>query len=65
MFLLSKTSLQGENSQSNKLANLFVEQLSAKSEVSVVERDLAADALSHLTGAEMGAWMTAPEARFT
>lgn len=61
--LVIKTSLQGENSQSNKLANLFVEQLSAKSEVSVVKRDLATDALPHLTGAEMGAWMTAAEAR--
>lgn len=56
--LLIKSSLNGEQGSSNGLAQSLVERLNATTEANVVERDLAKNALPHLTQAEMGAWMT-------
>ncbi|KAJ9458569.1 FMN-dependent NADH-azoreductase [Diplonema papillatum] len=62
--LVLKSSLNGANSKSNALVNDFVKQWQAKnSSGSVTTRDLGADALPHLTAAEMGSWMTEPEKR--
>ena len=56
--LLVKSSLNGEQSHSNTLSQLLVQQLTATGNASVTERDLAKDNLPHLTQTEMGAWMT-------
>ena len=56
--LFIKSSLNGEQGNSTKLAQELVANLSATSEVKVVERDLAKQALTHLTQEEMTAWMT-------
>lgn len=56
--LFIKSSLNGEQGRSNSLAHSLVERLNATTEVNVIERDLAKNALPHLTQAEIGAWMT-------
>ena len=56
--LFIKSSLNGEQGNSTKLAHELVAHLSTTSEVKVVERDLAKQALVHLTQEEMTAWMT-------
>ncbi|ASP48629.1 FMN-dependent NADH-azoreductase [Cognaticolwellia beringensis] len=55
--LFIKSSLNGEQGNSTKLAQELVTNLSATSEVKVVDRDLAKQALAHLTQEEMAAWM--------
>ena len=54
--LVLNAGLNGENSNSNKLTQAFINQLASESEVST--RDLNNEALPHLTAQEMGAWMT-------
>lgn len=56
--LFIKSSLNGEQGNSTKLAQELVVNLSATSKVKVVERNLAQQALAHLTQQEMAAWMT-------
>lgn len=55
--LFIKSSLNGEQGNSTKLAQELVANLKATSAVKVVERDLAKQALTHLTQEEMAAWM--------
>ena len=54
--LVVKTSLQGDNGNSSKFVQQYVDGLSASKQVSVEVLDLAAEAPSHLSGAEMQAW---------
>ncbi|SEL12719.1 FMN-dependent NADH-azoreductase [Colwellia chukchiensis] len=61
--LVVKSSLNGEQSQSNQLTQRLVEQLAATDNVKLVARDLAQDSLAHLTQAEMATWMIAPNER--
>jgi FMN-dependent NADH-azoreductase len=61
--LFVKSSLNGEQGQSTKLAQSLLENVAAKSTVNVVERDLAKDPLPHLTQAELIAWSTEVEQR--
>lgn len=61
--LFVKSSLNGEQGQSTKLAQSLLENVAAKSKVNVVERDLAKDPLPHLTQAELIAWSTEVEQR--
>lgn len=61
--LLVKSSINGEQGNSNILANELVETLSKDSEVNIVERDLTKNELSHLSQLEMAAWMTPPNER--
>jgi FMN-dependent NADH-azoreductase len=56
--LLIKSSLNGEQSKSNKLAEELVANLTAQGNSTAVVRDLAAQPLPHLSQAEMAAWMT-------
>lgn len=56
--LLIKSSLNGEQSHSNRLSQSLVQQITAKAKVTIAERDLAKDNLPHLTKTEMDAWMT-------
>ena len=59
--LLIKSSLNGEQSKSNALANQLAEQFTTLQNAKVITRDIASEPLPHLSQAEMGAWMT-PEA---
>lgn len=61
--LVIQSSLQHENGNSTKLTNTYIDALNQKGDVEVVVRNIAQDDLPHLTGEEMGAWMTAPEDR--
>lgn len=61
--LLIKSSLNGEQSKSNQLADQLVANLSRKGDESLVVRDVAAEPLPHLSQSEMGAWMTAATER--
>jgi FMN-dependent NADH-azoreductase len=61
--LLVKTSLNGEQSNSNKLANELISTIEAQTPVNVVTRDVASTPLPHLTQTEMQAWMTAEDER--
>lgn len=56
--LVLNSSLNGTEGNSNQLASEIVTHLTEKFDLSVVERDLAKDALPHLTQEELGAWMT-------
>jgi FMN-dependent NADH-azoreductase len=56
--LFIKSSLNGNQSQSNMLGQALVSKLKSENTVDVVERDLAQDNLPHLTQPEMLAWMT-------
>jgi FMN-dependent NADH-azoreductase len=56
--LLIKTSLNGEQSNSNKLANELISTIETQTPVNVVTRDVAITPLPHLTQTEMQAWMT-------
>lgn len=56
--LYIKTSLNGEQGNSTKLAQALVTKLAASSDVNIVERDLAKQSISHLTQTEMAAWAT-------
>tara|TARA_B100000767_G_C19557873_1_gene447767 strand:+ start:197 stop:784 length:588 start_codon:yes stop_codon:yes gene_type:complete len=55
--LFLKSSLNGQKSHSNMLAQELVSQLASKSKARVVERDLATQSLAHLSQSEMTAWM--------
>lgn len=61
--LLLNSSLNGEAGNSSKLSRQFISKWQSKEQLNIVERDLSSDSLSHLDGAEMQAWMTAPEQR--
>lgn len=54
--LFIKSSLNGSEGNSNILGNLLVAKLKEEKSANIVERDLAADALPHLTQAEMASW---------
>tara|TARA_R110000803_G_scaffold44343_1_gene93851 strand:+ start:1483 stop:2076 length:594 start_codon:yes stop_codon:yes gene_type:complete len=56
--LFIKSSLNGEQGNSTKLAQELVTNLVSSAEVKVVERDLAEQSLEHLSQTEMAAWMT-------
>lgn len=59
-----KSSLSGDNSQSNQLAEHLISELQRSNEtVDVVVRDLAANPVPHLDGFRMGAMFSAPEER--
>ena len=61
--LLINSSLNGEQGNSHQLSEQFIAELTKKSELAVTHRDLAANPLTHLTQAEMSAWMTSPSER--
>ncbi|KAJ9472984.1 FMN-dependent NADH-azoreductase [Diplonema papillatum] len=54
--LVVKCSLNGEESQSNKLIETFVASWKAKHDGTIVIRDLDTKPLEHLTQVEMGTW---------
>ncbi|MEH6453689.1 MAG: NAD(P)H-dependent oxidoreductase [Psychromonas sp.] len=56
--LLLKSSLNGEQGNSTKLANEFLAVLKAETAVNIVEKDLNKNGLDHLNGQEMSSWMT-------
>lgn len=56
--LLIKSSLNGELSKSNQLAEKLITQLTNRDDAKVVMRDLATNPLEHLSQVEMRAWMT-------
>jgi len=56
--LFIKSSLNGAQGNSTKLAQELVTKLAASSDVNNVERDLAEQSLAHLTQTEMAAWAT-------
>ncbi|WP_209326625.1 FMN-dependent NADH-azoreductase [Pseudoalteromonas sp. PA2MD11] len=56
--LVLNSSLNGEQGNSTKLSQQFVEQLANNQQISVTTRDLSDNAISHLTQTEMAAWMT-------
>jgi FMN-dependent NADH-azoreductase len=61
--LFIKSSLNGEQAQSNKLAQKLVSNLASTYNITIIERDLAKQSLPHLSQAEMAAWMTQPTKR--
>ena len=61
--LFIKSSLNGEQGQSNKLAQKLVSNLASTSNITIIERDLAKQSLPHLSQVEMSAWMTQPKER--
>jgi FMN-dependent NADH-azoreductase len=61
--LFIKSSLNGDQGQSNILASELVEKLSSSSDLTVVERDLAKESLAHLSQKEMAAWATLEDER--
>jgi FMN-dependent NADH-azoreductase len=61
--LLLNSSLNGEAGNSSKLSRQFISKWQSKEQLNIVERDLRSENLGHLDGAEMQAWMTAPEQR--
>ncbi|WP_462177568.1 FMN-dependent NADH-azoreductase [Pseudoalteromonas gelatinilytica] len=56
--LVLNSSLNGEQGNSTKLSQQFVEQLADNQQISVTTRDLSDNAIAHLTQTEMAAWMT-------
>lgn len=56
--LLLKSSLNGDQGNSTKLANEFLAVLKAEMAVNIVEKDLNKNGLDHLNGQEMSSWMT-------
>ncbi|WP_137167149.1 FMN-dependent NADH-azoreductase [Salinimonas lutimaris] len=61
--LVINTSLNHAEGNSSKLTQKYVDTLAKQPDVQIVERNLAEDALPHLSGVEMGAWMTPAEER--
>lgn len=61
--LVLNSSLNGENGNSNKLTNTFVEKAQESLAVKVSNVDLNAAELSHLSIEEMASWQTTPEER--
>lgn len=56
--LIINSSLNGEQGNSNKLTQTLVDTLKQTNDINIVERDLAAQPLAHLSQQEMAAWMT-------
>ncbi|MEI8674733.1 NAD(P)H-dependent oxidoreductase [Pseudoalteromonas sp. Hal040] len=56
--LVLNSSLNGEQGNSTKLSQQFVEQLANNQQISVTTRDLSDNVIAHLTQTEMAAWMT-------
>ncbi len=56
--LVLNSSLNGEQGNSTKLSQQFVEQLADNQQISVTTRDLSDNAIAHLTQTEMAAWIT-------
>lgn len=56
--LVIKSSLNGATGNASKLAKQYVDSLAATHTITLIERDLAAENLPHLTEQEMQAWMT-------
>lgn len=61
--LLINSSLNGTQGHSWQLADKFVKQLAASTDISVSVRDLDGESLPHLGSSEMAAWMTPAEER--
>ncbi|MEW9797011.1 FMN-dependent NADH-azoreductase [Alteromonas sp. CYL-A6] len=61
--LVVYSSLNPQAGNSTKLAAQYVDALKQKGDVKIVERDLMASSLDHLSAEEMGAWMTPEEQR--
>ncbi|MDV7104648.1 NAD(P)H-dependent oxidoreductase [Vibrio sp. TH_r3] len=61
--LVIKSSLNGNQGQSNILAQTLVSKLATETTANIIERDLAQEALPHLTQSEMAAWMTEEKER--
>ena len=61
--LVLNSSLNGEQGNSTKLSQQFVEQLANNQQISVTTRDLSDNAIAHLTQTEMAAWMTVANER--
>ena len=61
--LFIKSSLNGEQGQSNQLAQKLVSNLASNSNVTIIERDLVKQSLPHLSQVEISAWMTQPKER--
>lgn len=61
--LAIKTSLNGDQGNSNKLVDLFIQQWNDSSEIDVTTRDLSVNPVGHLTSEEMQAWGTEKEQR--
>ncbi|WP_088328945.1 NAD(P)H-dependent oxidoreductase [Lacimicrobium sp. SS2-24] len=61
--LVINSSLNGADGKSHQLTDKFVQQLQQKKPIQLVQRDLSEDALPHLDGAEMQAWMTDAQQR--
>jgi len=60
-FLIVNASLQGENGNSSTLTRAFTENLTGQD--TIVQRQLSPETMPHLTGAELGAWMTSADKR--
>ncbi|MGO1425449.1 MAG: FMN-dependent NADH-azoreductase [Halomonas sp.] len=54
--LVITSSILAENGQSNALANRFIEQVNARNDIAVTQRDVVKNALPHLDISELGAW---------
>ncbi|BDX06277.1 FMN-dependent NADH-azoreductase [Planctobacterium marinum] len=61
--LVVNSSINGEQGNSNKLVQSFIDALAAKENITLQELDLNKEQLGHLTSEEMQAWMTAAEQR--
>ena len=61
--LVLNASLNGANGNSHQLAQQFVDKLASEKTVQLTHRDLNETDLPHLSGEEMGAWMTPAEER--
>ncbi|MGO2055979.1 FMN-dependent NADH-azoreductase [Halomonas sp. H2] len=61
--LVITSSILAENGQSNALANRFIEQVNARNDIAVTQRDVVKNALPHLDISELGAWQVATAER--
>ncbi|WP_448565217.1 FMN-dependent NADH-azoreductase [Thalassotalea ganghwensis] len=61
--LVIKSSLNGEQGNSNKLTDEFLIKLQKTTDFTVTERDLSVERIPHLSQEEMGAWMASPDER--
>lgn len=61
--LLINSSLNGAQGNSHQLSEQFIAELTQAKEITLTQRDLAQNALTHLTQAEMAAWMEEPAQR--
>ena len=63
--LVIKSSLNGEQGNSNQLTEQFLTKLAQQTQVTITERDLSGQSLPHLEQKEMSAWMTPAAERST